>query len=339
MSKTIIYSCIFFNEKYINLINLLLKSYKLFCNSHDDVEYLIICNNDYEEKIKEIFDNLNINGKIWCMDLKTKFESCWSRYEIFNYPDIDLYNKILYLDCDILVTNSINNILDFQLENKLYVLAEGITSHNFWGAHHFKKGNPRCTAFSSGILLFNNNIIIKELFEEMIKYKNVQLNNYTGDSPNAGLNNCILNDQPLLVYFAFKNKLYDNEKLINIVINNPKSFANHTISHFPGGPGNYENKINKMRNYMNNFMFNLDKTTNADNALIGKKYLWMDSNIEFLENYKMNAFGHGNYSIINKYLVNCYFDGHTHLIKFNEDYSTFFSIRKSDFAVVFGNHL
>ena len=50
MIKTIIYSCVFFNETYINLINLLLKSYKLFGNSSCDVDYLIICNPDFQKK-------------------------------------------------------------------------------------------------------------------------------------------------------------------------------------------------------------------------------------------------------------------------------------------------
>ena len=53
MTKTIIYSCVFFNEKYINLINLLLKSYKLFGNSSDDVDYLIICNPNFQKKSKQ----------------------------------------------------------------------------------------------------------------------------------------------------------------------------------------------------------------------------------------------------------------------------------------------
>ena len=113
MIKTIIYSCVFFNEKYINLINLLLKSYKLFGNSDDNVDYLIICNTDFKNKIKAIFDNLNMSGNIWCIDLKTIFEAGYSRLLIFDYPNINLYRKILYLDCDILVTNSINNILNF----------------------------------------------------------------------------------------------------------------------------------------------------------------------------------------------------------------------------------
>lgn len=108
MNKTLLYSCIFLNEIYINLINLLLKSYKLFGNSPDNVDYLIICNTNFQKKIKAIFDNLNITGKIWCIDQNTNFEAVYSRLKIFDYPKINLYDKILYLDCHNLVTNSIN---------------------------------------------------------------------------------------------------------------------------------------------------------------------------------------------------------------------------------------
>jgi lipopolysaccharide biosynthesis glycosyltransferase len=190
---------------------------------------------------------LNINGKIWCIHLKTKFEAGYSRLKIFDYPDINLYNKILYLDCDILVTNSINNILDFQLENKLYALQEGNTNHKFWGSQIFDK-NPNCSAFTSGILLFNNNIIIKDLFSQILLHIH---NHITSMLP---IPDCL--DQPFIVYHAVKNNLYDNQKLINIVINNPNNFNNETISHFPGEPGNYGSKIVKMSNFMNNVMFN-----------------------------------------------------------------------------------
>ena len=79
-----------------------------------------------QKKIQAIFDNLNISGKIWCIKLPAPardaidgelpwsiliFEPACSRLKIFDYSRINLYNKILYLDCDILVTNSINNIL------------------------------------------------------------------------------------------------------------------------------------------------------------------------------------------------------------------------------------
>jgi len=249
MNKTIIYSCVFFNEKYIYLINLLLKSYKLFGNSPDDVDYLIICNHEFQNNIQEIFDNLDISAKIWCIDLKNKFEAEYSRLKIFDYPDINLYNKILYLDCDILITNSINKILDFQLEDKLYTIQEGNTNHQIWGSQFFDK-NPNCSAFTCGILLFNNNIIIKDLFSQILLHIH---NHITSMLPIP-----IYLVQPFIVYHAVKNNLYNNQKLINIVIDNPNNFNNETISHFPGGPSNYKSKIIKMCNYMRNIMFKND---------------------------------------------------------------------------------
>ena len=101
MNKKIIYSCVFFNEKYIELIQLLLKSYKLFGNSTENIDYLIICNPNFKNKIQLLFDKLNINGKIWCLDLETIFEAGYSRLKIFDYPLINDYDKILYLDCNI----------------------------------------------------------------------------------------------------------------------------------------------------------------------------------------------------------------------------------------------
>tara|TARA_B100000427_G_C15461512_1_gene574282 strand:+ start:1014 stop:1250 length:237 start_codon:yes stop_codon:yes gene_type:complete len=73
--------------------------------------------------------------------------------------------------------------------------------------------------------------------------------------------------------------------------------------------------------------------------IINKKYVWENSNIEFLENGKMNAFGPGKYRFIDKYLVKCDFGGREHILKFNQNYSTFISVRQDDFEVVVGNHL
>ena len=72
-------------------------------------------------------------------------------------------------------------------------------------------------------------------------------------------------DQPFIVYHAVKNNLYNNEKLINIIINNPNNFNNETICHFSGGPGHYESKIVKMSNFMNNIMFNTRVYNNNNN--------------------------------------------------------------------------
>ena len=327
MARTMVYSCVFFNEAYIDLISVLLRSYKLFGNPPADVDYLVICNTNFGRKVQEMFDRLHISGVTWCMDLKTKFEAGFSRLKVFSYPNIGLYNKILYLDCSILVTNPINNILDLELENKLYVLQEGNTNHPFWGSQFFDK-NPNCSAFTTGVLLFNNNSIIKGLFLHILSH----INGYIASG--APIPKCL--DQPFIVYHAVKNDLYNNRNLIDIVANNPVDFNNETISRFPGEPDRYERPLAKMLHFMNDVMFNIDGNKDRNPLLGNKKFTWGTSIVTFLEDGNMDAFGPGEYSFINEHLVKCNFGGRRHLLKVSEDYSRFVSVRKGDLEVVSG---
>ena len=224
------------------------------------------------------------------------------------------------------------------MENKLYALKE--YCHRNFHCQLFTDEEyellDKNSAFSSGILLFNNHKVIKDLFSQILLHIH---NHITSDLP---IPICL--DQPFIVYYAVKNNLYNNQKLINMVINNPNNFNNETISHFPGGPSHYEGKIVKMTNYMRNIMFNVTNKGRINqllnyHSILNKTYIWENSNIEFLENGKMNAFGAGKYRFIDKYLIKCDFSGREHLLKFNDYYSRFISIRKDDFEVVVGNHL
>ena len=61
-----------------------------------------------------------------------------------------------------------------------------------------------------------------------------------------------------------------------------------------------------------------------------KEYTWGDDSIKFLKNNKMEAFGDGNYKIIDDFNIIANFGGREHNIKFNNDYTEFTSIRKDD---------
>jgi len=71
--------------------------------------------------------------------------------------------------------------------------------------------------------------------------------------------------------------------------------------------------------------------------LLYKKYKYENSIIEFLENNKMKAFGQGKYNFIDKYVVKCDFGGREHLLKFDQNFFSFISIRKGDFEIVIGD--
>ena len=140
------------------------------------------------------------------------------------------------------------------------------------------------------------------------------------------------------------NNIYDDKMTINYnkQINNLKKYNKLlSISEFTKKNCSdvFDNIINigtGVNNYTHTFSKEQEKNV-LQKFNINKKYVWENSNIEFLENGKMNAFGMGKYEFIDKYLVKCYFGGREHLLKFNNDYSQFTSLRKDDFEIINGH--
>ena len=270
--KNLIFSCIFFNQRYVELLNLLFKSLNLYGNSNN-IDYLVICDTDFKDIVEQLFTKYNINGYTWCINLQTIFDACCSRLKIFDYPYIQNYNKILYLDCDILVTNKIENVFNVLIENKIYTLKEGNTNKHYWGKHLFGENNPNIDAFTSGILLFKNDNVIKNLFFDIIEHINIELKKYNYEPLFFQTNNdvdlgIIFGDQPFIIYNSIKKNLYNNNSFKNIIINNPNSYdpnrpidfpekyIDQSICHFCGGVGDFDYKFSKMNLFMNNLITN-----------------------------------------------------------------------------------
>jgi hypothetical protein len=174
-------------------------------------------------------------------------KSCKARLNLFNLKSISKYDKILYLDTDILIKDDINKVFDVCKEDILYVLEEGVINNK--KTDHYGKilfgdeinnYNDK-SAFTSGILLFNNCETIKDLFQKInedIINRPCNLKYY---------------DQPYIVYNAFKYNLYNNKLLNSFAVNNDYNInSDKVIHHFPGGVGLYKNKLVKMTVFLNN---------------------------------------------------------------------------------------
>lgn len=241
-----IFVCVFNQAKYVDMLYLLLESIFIHGNLDDNTNILVYTSTPFKKMIKQshLFNDDIIKFEIndTCNNVD---KACKSRLDLFNLSFIQKYNKILYLDTDILVKNDINKVFDVCKEDILYVLEEGeITSpHDFWGKTLF--GNEVTnyddkTAFSSGILLFNNCEKIKELFQKI--NEDIINRPYVND----------FYDQPYIVYNAFKYNLYNNKILKTLAVNNDSNIhSDKVIYHFPGGPGDYHNKIINMTNFLN----------------------------------------------------------------------------------------
>ena len=261
----LVYSCVFFNQNYINLLSLLLNSYYKFGNCNDKCKYLVICNQNLKDKVELLFKKFKINGYVWCLNLHTILDAACARLKIFDYPDISSYKNILYLDCDILIADDISNVWDINKEDKIYAIHENAerNSHFYFFNDDEYKNIDKNKAFTSCILLFKNSVNIKNLF----KIINRHIDTFVSKKIKAPY--CL--DQPFIVYHAINNNLFNNVDLQKIAANrrfnnyneiiyfqhivenikeqDKHKFKNKGINHFATGVGHYDSKLTSMQLY------------------------------------------------------------------------------------------
>jgi hypothetical protein len=241
-----IFCCVFNQEKYVEMFFLLLESIFIY-GLDENTEILIYTSSRFMNLIKKshLFNENKIRFEI-NETYNDIGKACSSRLDLFDLPSVDKYEKILYLDTDILVKEKVSPLFHLCKEDVLYVLEEGTIDSNkdFWGKPLFGtelNKYPDKSAFTSGILLFNHCEKIKNLFDVIKK-----------DIINRPCHFKFY-DQPYIVYNAFKHNLYDNQILKSFVVNNDTNiYSDKIIHHFPGGPGIYEHKIVTMTHFLNN---------------------------------------------------------------------------------------
>lgn len=199
-----IFCCVFAQKEYVDMFLILLESIFIYGNLQYNTEILIYTSTTFMYMIKQhhLYNpekiKFEINDEYNNID-----NACKARLNLFNLPSITNYNKILYLDTDIIVKDDINKVFNVCEEDIIYVLEEGEINNDegeidiyldYWGKSLFgneiNNYNDK-TAFTSGILLFNNCEKIKNLFSKINEDIIKRPFNFS----------CY--DQPYIVYNAF----------------------------------------------------------------------------------------------------------------------------------------
>ena len=329
----LLYTCIFDNFDYLKLLELLLVSGVVFSDFRGNhFDFLIITTHNFETKINEIFNKYDLNVKIKCIQIENIYSALSARFHIFDFVNKE-YSRFLYIDTDILITKNLSILFNLSLENKIYTLHEGTISDDHHGKEFFdfSKINPQTPGFTSGIILFNNCVEIKNLFNTI--NNNIEINiKQNGIKPYAY-------DQAFLNYYSIISGRYNSSLLKNYTINNPNEFNyNYVLCHFPGGVGNFSNKFEKMSSY---FLYLYDsynfKIINNNNCFLKKKYNWkhdmknVSGFLEFNDNNELiTPWGNGTYEILNGNYVKAFWYKDCHLLIFNDNFKKFISIRRMD---------
>lgn len=243
----LIYICVFCQESYINLLKLLITSILMKGNiNKETTDILIITSPSFQPLIQKELELIDLPIRYYILDLHTLMEACSCKLKIFQYNEIDKYEKILYLDTDVLVNSDINILFNTEIpSDKLHALEESYIGHEYSGGIFFdlKAFYKYTPAFSSGVFYFINSISIKKLFEDT----NIHIDNYMRENNEPP--GCL--EQPFLIYNSFIQDKYDNQFMKKYLENNPEKVNEDIIIyHFPGCPGEYNSKLSKMLDFL-----------------------------------------------------------------------------------------
>lgn len=119
--KNLIYFTVFLNEEYVDLIELALQSI-YDCTPNITFDVLFVTDEEYKQKIlqKTIISKYNCFFHILPTPLSGPRASI-NKLTVFDYANINQYEKILFLDCDTICIRDINEVFNLVvLPNKLY---------------------------------------------------------------------------------------------------------------------------------------------------------------------------------------------------------------------------
>jgi len=213
-----------------------------FGNLNDTTDILIMTDPEFVPWVEEMVSSIGLKVLIMTLEsIINVFFSAAARLNIFNYSRINEYDRILYLDTDIIIADDINRIFTLPIDNKLYALQEGTIENEWWGGPRFfdfTQVDKTTTAFSTCTLLFKNCPEIRLLFSKIhvCMFEKLQ----------QGENFPITLEQPFVIYVAVMEKMYDNQLFHGYITNHPEAYTGHVINHFPIGPGDYTSKLKKM---------------------------------------------------------------------------------------------
>ena len=328
-SNNLLYCCVFYNKDYFKLLELLLKSLKMYSPS-ENFDFLVLTQKEFEPLVKEIGRKLGIELKTFCLDFSTIFQAACARLFIFDYPEISEYKKLLYLDTDILIKAPLNPIFELPIDDLLYGIESGtIESLNF-GAQFFNFGevDKSLTGLNSGTLLFLNSSQMKLLFQRIREH--IDFFTQSGQKPPYCL------DQPFINFHAIKDNLYNNQLLNPLVSlfegnDEVRNYTTSSICHFSFPIGNFGHKFERMCEFFKKTLHKLT-SSNIILALADKKYSWGSGFIKFIFHFKGSSilettWGQGSFYTINASTVGAYWNNHYHVLQFNETFTEYISIR------------
>jgi hypothetical protein len=322
-NRYLLYFCVFYNRDYFKLAEILLKSVYMFSKT-DGIDFMIMTTDDFKDSVHAMCASVGIYVRIFTLPLKTIFQAACARLSIFDYPEIDKYEKILYIDTDIVIKGDLKHIFALPIEDRIYAIESGTIQSPSFGAQFFKAPfDPSIKGFNSGTLMFRNSVKIRDVFSRIRGHADAH-----ADS-NTTIPYCM--DQPFINYHFIKCGLYDNQ-LLNAHVSlfegydEVKNEATSIVCHFSFPIGNSGHKLARMKKYFSQILES-KKGTVGDVNPVGKSYTWGTGQISFTNSGLWTTWAKGEYEALGSNWFRVYWSNYYHVIKMNADFTEYTGIR------------
>jgi predicted O-methyltransferase YrrM len=240
-----------------------------FYSTVDSFDLLVLTSPEFEGSVKELSAKFDLKISTMTINLTTIFQAACARLQIFSYEHISQYEKVLYLDTDIIIKADLAPLFKFQLENKLYGLESGhLYSPSFGNQFfNFKQIDSAKTGINSGTLLFNNCLQIRDLFSRVQGH----INAFT----DAGTAPPYCMDQPFINFHAIRDGVYNNQLLNPYVslfegTDVVPNYETSIVCHFSYPIGNMWNKYDRMNKFLLKLINSTSTTIQSPDSLISK---------------------------------------------------------------------
>ena len=334
MRKNLVFLSVFFNKDYIELLRIFLVTTKLYSNL-DTIDFLVITSDNFVPDINALSKIIGIPLKTMVIDTSRLAGGAFARLYIFEYDDIMRYDKILYLDTDIVVQGDLMNIFNETIEDKIYALKEGTIEHEIHGGwwFDFSTIDKNTVGLNSGILLFKPSEQMKILFTETLAH--------VDELKSKKMPQCA--DQPFINYHFIKSQKYDikliDKHCLIYCVEPPPPPSEPTsvvLCHFVWPIGNAQHKMGRMKPHVSHILKKFreisGKRTFFETNLIGTSFRWGTSGgIRFEGNGKLaTTWAYGTYKWLGEFSLMASWSGFDHFLRFNPDFSEYQSVRLGD---------
>ena len=338
LTTNLVYMAVFHNKQYIELLKILMIGVKFFTDT-TNIDFLVMTTEEFIPAIQELSVTFGIPILIKLFGFTSMHESSCARLYIYDYENIDQYEKLLYTDTDVTVQGDLAKLFAIDTCDKIYALSEGTIEHEYHGGWFFDfssidKDTP---GMNAGIMLFKNTPEIRELFKGAAAH--IETRRHSGEYMPACL------DQPFMNYHIIKAGKQNTNDLKNFAMiycydPPPPPSAPTTVSlcHFVWPLGNATHKRDRMIKHMDHIYEHYPAIYNtappAINPVLGQSYEWASGAVTFEADGKLvTPWVNGAYRWLDHRTLIASWSIYSHVLRFNDSYTGFLSVRKGDALV------